>query len=154
LWLKYNLLAEKDTRGLPRVFVDYANVLDDWRREVKRISDILPIDLDDSDASGVEEFLEPGLRRERECGPLIEPFGTDWLAVVHEALRSAARDEPVDESALDRVFGAYSASEHGFRTMLNDFHGQFNVLYRFSRTFMKPLFEAVAIAHGRKGTWA
>jgi hypothetical protein len=45
LWLKYSLLAERHTRGLPRVFVEYANLLDDWRREVKRISAALPIDL-------------------------------------------------------------------------------------------------------------
>jgi hypothetical protein len=31
LWLKYSLLAERNTRGLPRVFVEYANLMDDWR---------------------------------------------------------------------------------------------------------------------------
>ena len=44
-WLKYTLLAERDTRGVPRVFVEYANLLEDWRREVKRISAALEIDL-------------------------------------------------------------------------------------------------------------
>ena len=45
LWLKYNLLAERHTRALPRVFVEYPNLLDDWRREIKRISAALAIDL-------------------------------------------------------------------------------------------------------------
>jgi hypothetical protein len=154
LWLKYNLLAERDTRGLPRAVVEYSNFLDNWRRELKRISNILPIDLDTGDEGAVEEFLEPSLRRQRQCGPVMEAFGTDWLSVVYEALRAAARDEPWDESELDRVFEAYRASEHGFRTVFEDFRGQFNVLYRFSRTFIRPLFEAVALAHGRRGTWA
>ncbi|AGB20786.1 hypothetical protein Mycsm_00333 [Mycobacterium sp. JS623] len=154
LWLKYNLLAERDTRGLPRVVVDYVNFLDDWRREMKRISDILPIDLETEDEGPIEEFLEQDLRRQRQCGPVMEAFGTDWLTVVYDALSAAARDESWDESALDRVFEAYRASEHGFRTALEDFRGHFNVLYRFSRTFIRPLFEGVALAHGRRGTWA
>ncbi|MDV3128648.1 sulfotransferase family protein [Mycobacterium sp. 21AC1] len=154
LWLKYNLLAERHTRGLPRVFVDYANFLDNWRREVKRIAGILPIDFVPEDESTVEEFLDQGLRRQRQCGPVIEPFGTDWLSVSYEALRAAARDESWDETELDRVFEGYSATERGFRMALDDFRGHFNLPYRLSRTFMRPLFEAVAIAHGRKGTWA
>lgn len=154
LWLKYNLLAERHTRHLPRVAVDYANVLDDWRPEIKRISNVLPIDLETGDEAAVEEFLEPGLRRQREGGTVPEPFGTDWLSVVYESLRLASRDEPWDEAALDRVFEEYRVSEQGFRTVLDDFRGQFSLPYRFSRTFMRPLFEAVALAHGRKGTWA
>ena len=35
---------------------------------------------------------------------MTEPFGADWISAVYEALRAAARDEPLDESALDRVF--------------------------------------------------
>ena len=122
LWLKYTLLAERHTRGLPRVFVEYANLLDDWRREVKRISAALAIDLNTRDEGAIEEFLTPDLRRQRHCGPVTEPFGTDWMSAVYEALRAAARDEPWDGSALDRVFEAYRASEHGFRTAFEDFH--------------------------------
>ncbi len=154
LWLKYNLLAERDTRGLPRTFVDYSNVLDDWRCEMKRISEVLPVDLDTGDGSAVESFLEPGLRRQRRGGPVAEPFGTDWLSVVYRELQAAARDELWDQSVLDRVFAEYRASEHGFRTALEDFRGHFNVPYRMSRLFMKPIFEAVGLVHGRKGTWA
>src|SRR5690606_30847745 len=154
LWLKYNLLAERDTRGLPRVFVDYPNLLEDWRRELARVSAILPIELNTGSAPEIDEFLEPGLRRQREAGPVTATFGTDWLPVVYEALQAAARDEPWDPAVLDRVLDEFRASEHGFRTALEDFRCQFNIRYRFSRRFMKPLYESVALAHGRKGTWA
>ncbi len=153
LWLKYNLLAERETRGLPRVFIDYANFLDDWRREMKRISDVLPIELE-PDEEAVAKFLDQGLRRQRECGPVTEYFGTDWLSASYAELRSAARDEPWDQSVLDRVFDGYRMTEHGFRTALKDFDVHFNMRYRFSRAFMRPIFEAVALAHGRRGTWA
>ena len=113
LWLKYSLLAERDTRGLPRVFVEYPNLLDNWRREVKRISAALGIDLNTGDEDAIEEFLKQGLHRQRCCGPVTEPFGTDWISAVYEALGAASRDEPWDASVLDRVFEAYRASENG-----------------------------------------
>jgi hypothetical protein len=154
LWLKFNLLAERDTRALPRVFVEYANLLDDWRREVTRISAALGIDLNTRDEGAIEEFLTPDLHRQRHCGPVTEPFGTDWISVVYEALRAAARDEPWDQSALDRVFEAYRASEHGFRTAFENCH-RLHKLNRFIRpSILKLRYEVVAMAHRRSGTWA
>jgi hypothetical protein len=156
LWLKYTLLAERHTRALPRVFVEYANLLDDWRQEIKRISGALAIDLNTQDEGAIEEFLTPDLRRQRHCGPVTELFGTDWMSVVYEAQRAAARDEPWDQSALDRVFEAYRASEHGFRTAFKDFHGHFtSVSSRLLRpSINKLIFEVLAVAHRRSGTWA
>ena len=122
LWLKYILLSERYTRGLPRVFVEYANLLDDWRREVKRISAALAIDLNTQDEGAIEEFLRQDLHRQRHCGPVTALFGADWISAVYEALGAAARDEPWDGSALDRVFEAYRASEHDFRTAFEDYH--------------------------------
>jgi hypothetical protein len=153
LWLKYNLLAERHTRALPRVFVEYANLLDDWRREVKRISAALAIDLDTRDEGAIEEFLTPDLRRQRHGGPMIELFGTDWNSTVYEALCAAARDEPWDGSVLDRVFEAYRASAHGFRTAFEDYRGLRN------RVWLRPSIlglvgEVLALAHRRSGTWA
>lgn len=153
LWLKYNLLAERETRATPRVFVEYPNLLDDWRREVKRISAALGIDLDNRDEGEIDEFLTPDLRRQRYAGPMIEPFGTDWNSTVYEALSAAARDEPWDEAVLDGVFEAYRASEHAFRTASENFRDNFkNPLLRPS--FLRVVGEVLAIANRRKGSWA
>ena len=154
LWLKYNLLAERHTRALPRVFVDYANLLDDWRREITRISAALAIDLNTRDEGAIEEFLTPDLRRQRHCGPVTDRFGTDWMSAVYEALRAAARDEPWDGSALDRVFEAYRASEHGFRTAFEDFRPLTASSAGSSRSIVKLNLEILAMAHRRSGTWA
>lgn len=126
LWLKSNLLAERNTRGLPRVFVEYPNLLDNWRREITRISAALALDLGARDEDAIEEFLKPDLRRQRHLGPVMEPFGTDWISVVYEVQRAAAVDEPWDASALDRVFEEYRASERGFRTAFEDYREHFN----------------------------
>jgi hypothetical protein len=155
LWLKYNLLAERQTRGLPRVFVDYANVLDNWRQEIARISASLAIDLKAQDEEVIEEFLSQELRHQRHSGPVTERFGADWTSTVYETIRAATRDESWDGSALDRVFEAYRASEHAFRKAFDDFHHHSNnVRVRIFRPYIWNLIEVVAIIKRRRGTWA
>lgn len=153
-WLKYSLLAERDTRGVPRVFVEYTSLLEDWRRELKRISTALAIDLEAQDERDVDEFLTPDLRHHRNRGPITEPFGTDWVGTVYDALAAAARDEPWDESELDRVFQAYAASERGFRKALDDGRRYRNVDRLLPPFVVKLGLETLALAHRRKGTWA
>lgn len=153
-WLKYTLLAERDTRAVPRVFVDYANLLDDWRREVKRIATALAVDLDACDEAAIDEFLTTDLRHHQNRGRAAEPFGTDWISVVHETLGAAARDEPWDQSALDRVFEEYHVSERAFRTAFED-SARYRKLNRLiPPPIVKLSLEALALAHRRRGTWA
>lgn len=156
LWLKCNILAERNTRGVPRVFVDYANLLDDWRREMKRISTELPVELHTQDEDAIEEFLTPGLHRQRHCGPVPSLFGADWISLVYEALHEAAQDDPIDMSTLDRVFAAYRESERDFRKAFEDFHGLSNsMLFRIFRPVIaRPVMEVLAMAHRHRGTWA
>ncbi|OMC31515.1 sulfotransferase family protein [Mycobacterium colombiense] len=156
LWLKCNILAERNTRGVPRVFVDYANLLDNWRREMKRICTGLPVELHTKDEDAIEEFLTPGLHRQRHCGPVTDLFGADWISLVYEALREGAQDDPLDMSTLDRVFVSYRESERDFRKAFEDFHGLSNsVLFRIFRPVIaRPVMEVLAMAHRHRGTWA
>ncbi|QLL07802.1 sulfotransferase family protein [Mycobacterium vicinigordonae] len=115
LWLKANLLAEIETRGMVRVFVDYANLLQDWRRELERISVALGVELDTGDEAAIERSLKSNPDRQRDCGSVADLAGANWISQVHEELFLAARDEPWDQSVLDHVFAAYQASERSFR---------------------------------------
>lgn len=126
LWLKYSLLAERHTRGLPRIFVDYGNLLENWRREMVRISSTLPVEMNTDNEDAIEEFLEPKLRRQRYSGPVTDLFGTDWMSTAYRVLSAAARDEALDHSALDRIFEAYRTSARDFRTVFKDFDERFN----------------------------
>lgn len=154
LWLKYNLLAERDTRAVPRVFVDYASFLDNWRREIKRVSAALALDLDNRDEGAIDDFLTPDLHRQQHSGPVAEPFGTDWISVAYDALCAAARDEPWDQAALDRVLEAYRTSERGYRAVFEN-SNRLHKIYRFMPPrFLKLRNGIVAMAHGRRGTWA
>ncbi len=158
LWLKYSLLAERHTRALPRVFVNYSNLLDNWRREVKRISTVLAIDLDTPDEDAIEAFLTPDLAHQRDCNSVTELIGPHWNSAVYEALCAASRDEPFDRSVLNDIFDAYQegVSEQGFRTALEDFYGFQNLLFvrLFRPSIARAITEAKAIAHRRSGTWA
>jgi hypothetical protein len=153
-WLKFTLLAERNTRGLPRVFVDYSNLLENWRREVKRVATTLEIDLDSPDERAIGEFLEPDLRHHRREGSVPEPFGTDWIGTVHATVSAAARDEPWDASELDRVFESYQASEEGFRTAFDGYRRYRNLNRFLHPSLVKLGLGALALAHRRRGTWA
>lgn len=156
LWLKYNLLAEQHTRGVPRVFVEYSNLLGDWYKEVKRIATTLEIDLDTAQEGAIEDFLTSDLRRQRYCGPVADLFGADWISVVYEALLGASQDGPLDESILDRVFDSYRASERDFRMAFTDFHDHTNSLVRrvFRPFIVTRVLQVAAMLHRRRGAWA
>lgn len=145
LWLKYNLLAERGSRGLPRVFVDYANLLDDWRREIRRISSALAVDLTFYDEEAIDEFLIQDFRHHRHCGPVANHFGTDWMSTVYAALQAAARDKPMDEAGLQEVFETYRASEHVFRTAFETFRDDFRDNVPPTNGILLHLFRRVAL---------
>lgn len=153
-WLKYSLLAERHTRGVPRVFVGYSSLLQDWRAEIKRVSATLEIDLDRQDVEAIEEFLKPDLRHHRASGPVFEPFGTDWLGVTYAALSAAARDEPWDHDVLDTVYDAYRAGERGFGAAF-DGARRYRALNRLLPPAVVTLsLGLLAAVHRRTGTWA
>lgn len=153
-WLKYTLLAERDTRGIRRVFVDYSNLLENWTHEVKRIATTLEINLDSSDERAIGDFLEPDLRHHRRSGSVPEPFGTDWIGTAYAAMSAAARDEPWDASELDRVFESYQSSEEGFRTAFDGYRRYRNLNRFLHPSLVKLGLGALAMAHRRRGTWA
>ena len=76
------------------------------------------------------------------------------MSVVYETLGAAARDEPWDGSALDRVFEAYRATEYGFRTAFEDFQRYRNLNRLMPPSLVKLALEVLALAHRRRGTWA
>jgi glycosyltransferase involved in cell wall biosynthesis len=68
LWLRHVLDAEYYSRGLPRCFVSYEDLLRDWRREVERICQQTGVALPNRFAQGgtaVDQFLTAELHHER-----------------------------------------------------------------------------------------
>ena len=151
LWLKNSLLAERYTRGLPRVFVEYSYLLEDWPREVKRISTALGIDLN-PDETAINEFLATDECHQQADGSACpELFGTDWLTTTYHNLHRAAGGGRWSQHELDRVFCDYRASEQRLRTALDNYQ-RVTKAQRFIPR--KLILEIAALAHRRKGTWA
>ncbi|HTQ16663.1 sulfotransferase family protein [Mycobacterium sp.] len=151
LWLKNSLLAERYTRGLPRVFVEYSYLLEDWRREVKRIATALDINLN-PDETAINEFLAADECHQQANGSTCpEPFGTDWLTTTYDNLHRAAGGDTWSEDELDGVFCDYRASEERLRSAFDNYQRVTKVQRFIPR---KLILEIAALAHRRKGTWA
>src|SRR5882757_7677084 len=119
-WLKYNLLAELHSRRLPRVFVEYSNLLGDWRSQVARITRELTLgEVIGDGAAEIDAFLTRDLHTKRCQGTIVEPFGNRWLSDTYTILAGAANDQPLDVAKLDETLSVYRTCERAFRTSLD-----------------------------------
>lgn len=66
-WVNSSLVNERGTRGRPRAFVRYTDLLEDWRSELLRLQADLGLRYDVDVAAGgpcaVDDFIDAGLRR-------------------------------------------------------------------------------------------
>jgi hypothetical protein len=66
-WINGSLISERETRGHPRAFVRYTDLLDDWRPALLGLQQDLGLVYDADIAAGggsaVDEFIDPSLRR-------------------------------------------------------------------------------------------
>jgi len=113
LWMRHVLDALRMTRGLPRTLVDYGNLLAHGPAEIDRIGAALgvewPVAAPDR-ASRIADFLEPGLRRQREVErPSIPHVEALWALVSRgdDALGRAEATGALEaiEAEFDRSLG-------------------------------------------------
>ncbi len=68
-WLNSSLINERETRGQPRTFVSYPDLLSDWRPVMRQVRDDLGLsydsDLEGGEKHAVDDFIDPDLRRVR-----------------------------------------------------------------------------------------
>lgn len=121
LYVKYNLLAERESRNYPRVFVGYANLLENWRQEVARVSASLCLELVNRDENGIAAFLSQDLHRQNDTGmPRDWLFGTNWMSIIHNILTRSASGAQCESDILDDIYSAYSSLEFIFRRSLDE----------------------------------
>ncbi len=107
-WLRYNLAAEKQTRGTRRTFCDYSHLLDDWRSVARDLGDALdvawPISVAEA-APNIDSFLSNDLRHHRESDDWrFDPgIWSEWIAPVFSQLRAADERRAPDQTILDGV---------------------------------------------------
>lgn len=111
LWLKYNLLAERETRAFPRVFVSYEELLGGWEGLVGRCRQELGVALSVTEGRqhAVEAFLSPQ-QRHHASGAIDDAAGP--VARSYALLRDAQRGR-ADAAAFDELFAAFATVHAG-----------------------------------------
>jgi hypothetical protein len=117
LWVQHLLAAERETRGTPRSFVSYDELMGDWRGVAKRLAGDLGLawPRDPEAAAGeVEDFLSNDLRHHR-AEPSWPPGEADafpWTVAVHEDLAALAAhgESPGRHAALDAHWATLAAA--------------------------------------------
>jgi hypothetical protein len=113
LWLKYNLVAERDARAFPRAFVTYDGLLGDWPRVVRQCVAALglPVDVSAAAARDVGAFLSPALYHHRSApGTPLPDLGVPCMGRTWTLLSDAVRRGRPATPDLDRVLADYIAS--------------------------------------------
>lgn len=116
LWLRHMLDAERFTRGLPRAFLSYEQVLVDWRNYLKPAWQQLQLPWPTDTRVPFEEidrFATPGLRHHSASIEMLEahPHLARFLGRADRAFREAVdasdqtlhHDQPMLNSAFDAV---------------------------------------------------
>lgn len=119
-WLNVMLETERKTRGIPRAFVRYEDLLADWDRELRRagqaLGDPLLSGMERSRFPQVDEFVDPTLHRNRRGWEGLE---------VPASVRELA----------DRVWGELQpladagGDGDAVRAVLDASHAQYKALY-------------------------
>jgi hypothetical protein len=111
LWLKYNLLAQRHTRGAPRIFVAYEDLMNDWEAVLVRCFREVPIGLRITEETRrqVRSFLTPQLRSRSETTTstgAVDPPLAELVARAHRAFGDAAAGM-VDAFLFDEIWDDY-----------------------------------------------
>lgn len=103
LWMRHLLDAERDSRTLPRAFVEYDALLDDWRAAVTGIQNGLGIHLPiaaEVAAPKIEDFLRKNLRH-HTVAPSDRTSDIEADATLHAL--DVLSTHPDDEASLERL---------------------------------------------------
>jgi hypothetical protein len=129
LWLRYMLEAELHSRGVPRVFVHFSDLLQDWRSIVREIEQRLGVALpgrETSAADTVSEFLDKSLRHQLAAEPEenVREHRSAWtcyrtlIELVHNP------DDSHIEHQLDQIRISLDQSPEWFSQVINKYYGE------------------------------
>ena len=132
LWTSYMLAVERDTRDAPRIFVDYGDLLSDWRGVLDRIEAVmgraLPNRTPQADAE-VETFLSKSHRHHEADSQALEEAGV-WpgAAKTYAWLRAAARGVSPSTAPLAKVEAELVALERTIGFVMVDMRRELDQL--------------------------
>lgn len=124
-WLRHMLDAERHSRGAPRVFVDYDDLLSDWRGQADRIAQALGMAWPNrslASETAIDGFLSPQQRHHRVDAARVlgdgrlSPWFRDAFAVFDRWARDALHEG--DTAVLDRIGAALTQARPAFERVV------------------------------------
>ncbi|WP_442678982.1 sulfotransferase family protein [Sphingomonas sp. ASY06-1R] len=111
LWLRHMMDAERATRAMRRVIVDYDGMLGDWRGTLARLAPLADQpgwQADPAEAALIDGFLDPSLRHHRGAqAPLEQPLAGIVQAVDAALHGLAGADDEAARARLDRAYSMF-----------------------------------------------
>jgi hypothetical protein len=115
LWLRHVLEAERSTRHLPRIAVDYADLVSDWRTALQELPSLCPgLTLPshaDPKSREMDFFLDPNLRR--QSSERASKESADFFASVTDAVKFSVSFEP-HRNWLDKLTADFERLVAGY----------------------------------------
>lgn len=111
LWLRYLLEAELATRGTPRIFVGYEDIMADWRSALAPLAEMAGMNLPapgSLESREIEEFLSPAQRHHPSVPIDASNDLGEWLVEADAALAALA-DNTSDAAAQARLDDIHDA---------------------------------------------
>lgn len=110
LWLRYVLEGERHTRSWSRVFVDFSDLLRDWRTTMERVRQELEVEWPrkpDHAEAQIDEFLSKTLRHHRYSGDDLDQRWDipDQVRIAFAALKASSVNS---EEELTETFDSIS----------------------------------------------
>lgn len=123
LWLSYTLSAEKSSRGAPRAFAHYGELLLDWRSVLRGVEERLDVRLPGWTPAAeieVDAFLSRADRHHVSPPGLLHARAdvVSWVKLVYEWMLGAATGEALDTSVLDGIAAEFAASTRVFAPVI------------------------------------
>ncbi|MGY9045552.1 hypothetical protein P775_06720 [Puniceibacterium antarcticum] len=125
IWLRHVLSAERDSRGLPRSFLSYDQLMQNWAGLTDRIARDLGLGwprLSARAAADIGAFLMPALRHHlRPKEQLLEnPFASEWIRKTYAILQEWAEggENSADYPRLDQIAREFDHSAPTFAQLI------------------------------------
>jgi len=107
VWAAYMLAVERDTRGEPRLFVAYPDLINDWRGVLNRVEAVAGVvlpDRTDGKAQETDRYLSDSHRHHQAKDEDLAVLGIQPLVeTVHGWMQAATGGQAPDPAVLDEA---------------------------------------------------
>ena len=124
LWLRHLLDAERDSRGFPRVFVSYENLLQNWVATTDRIARELHLlwpRADHATTLRIEDFLSSQLRHHSFDYSDLQARSdvAEWVKRAYDVVsRAASGADESDSAFFDEIRGEVERADQAYGPLL------------------------------------